>query len=160
MNTMKITSYILTIFILWSCDYNPKSQAMDKDQIKLEVQQMFDNYHKDIATDGLLAEFKYLDTSADFYWVPPGYDAALSYDSVETILTANAKSFQQIYFGWDTLQIFPLTADIANYSGIVLGEMTDTAGTQMNVSIIESGTVIRREDGWKLLSGQSATLSQ
>ncbi|MDW7690645.1 hypothetical protein R9C00_22195 [Flammeovirgaceae bacterium SG7u.111] len=54
------------------------------------------------------------------------------------------------------LEVFPLTNEIANYSGTVRGRMVDKSGVETNVTIIESGTVIKREDGWKLLSGQSA----
>ncbi|MEQ8217116.1 MAG: hypothetical protein RIM68_13725 [Arenibacter sp.] len=59
---------------------------------------------------------------------------------------------------WDTLQIFPLTNEIANYFGIVEGVMVDTSGLESAISIIESGTIIKRESGWKLLSGQSEIL--
>ena len=38
------------------------------------------------------------------------------------------------------------------------GQTIDTAGIESNVLIIESGTLIKRGDGWKLLSGQSAIL--
>jgi len=100
-----------------------------------------------------------LDQSTDFFWVPPGYKSALSYDSVRQILEINAKSFRAIEFNWDTLQVFPLSDKIANYSGIVKGSMIDTSGIKSSVIIIESGTVIKRSDGWKLLSGQSAILN-
>ena len=113
----------------------------------------------DIRQDGLTAEFKYLDQSTDFFWVPPGDKSSLSYDSVRKILESNAKSFQAIEFNWDTLQVFPLSDKIANYSGIVKGSMIDTSGIKSSVLIIESGTVIKRSDGWKLLSGQSAILN-
>ncbi len=55
--------------------------------------------------------------------------------------------------------MFPLSEKIANYSGIVKGSMIDTSGIKASVLIIESGTVIKRLDGWKLLSGQSAVLN-
>jgi len=99
-----------------------------------------------------------LDKSSDFFWVPPGYNTALSYDSVKNILEINSKAYRSVEFQWDTIQIFPLTNEIANYSGIVNGIMIDTSGIKSTVSIIESGTIIKREDGWKLLSGQSRLL--
>jgi len=37
--------------------------------------------------------------------------------------------------------------------------MIDTSGIKSSAIIIESGTVIKRSDGWKLLSGQSAILN-
>lgn len=46
-----------------------------------------------------------------------------------------------------------------NYSGIVGGKMIDTTGTQSTIKIIESGTLIKHNSGWKLLNGQSAVLN-
>ncbi|GBF20628.1 hypothetical protein DHD05_10470 [Arenibacter sp. N53] len=99
-----------------------------------------------------------MDDSPDFFWVPPGYSSALSFDSVEIILNASHKALQSVKMEWDTLQIFPLTNEIANYFGIVEGVMVDTSGLESAISIIESGTIIKRESGWKLLSGQSEIL--
>ena len=149
---------VIFLLLLISCVQTEKLNASEKELVVADVREMFNNYHSDIGKNGLTAEFKYLDRSPDFYWVPPGYNSALTYDSVHTILVNNAKLFREILFEWDTLQVFPLTNEIANYSGIVKGSMTDTAGIVTSVLIIESGTVIRRPDGWKLLSGQSAVL--
>jgi hypothetical protein len=148
----------ITLLLLNSCVQTEKLNASEKELVVADVREMFNNYHSDIRENGLTAEFKYLDKSPDFYWVPPGYNSALTYDSVHTILVNNAKLFREILFEWDTLQVFPLTNEIANYSGIVKGSMTDTSGIVTSVLIIESGTVVRRSDGWKLLSGQSAVL--
>lgn len=142
-----------------SCVQTDKLSEAEKQLIINDVTEMFVNYHNDIRKDGLTAEFKYLDQSTDFFWVPPGYKSALSYDSVRQILEINAKSFRAIEFEWDRLQVFPLSDKIANYSGIVKGSMIDTSGIKASVLIIESGTVIKRPDGWKLLSGQSAVLN-
>jgi hypothetical protein len=136
------------------------NDGWDKEIVINEVTQMFDNYHNDIEAEGLTAEFKYLDNSDDFFWVPPGYNSTLSYDSVRLILEKNAVAFTEIKFSWETLIVLPLTDQIATYSGIVTGAMRDTAGVESPVRIIESGTVIKRNDGWKLLCGQSASLAQ
>ncbi len=151
---------IVLLMILSSCFYSDKLKESEKELIISDVIEMFGNYHDDIRKDGLTAEFKYLDQSTDFFWVPPGYNSTLTYDSVRHILEINAKSFRAIEFNWDTLQVFPLSDKIANYSGIVEGSMIDTSGIKSTVLIIESGTVIKRSDGWKLLSGQSAILNQ
>ncbi len=149
---------VIILFLVNSCVQTEELNASEKELVVADVREMFNNYHSDISKNGLTAEFKYLDKSPDFYWVPPGYNSALTYDSVHTILVNNAKLFREILFEWDTLQVFPLTNEIANYSGIVKGSMTDTSGIVTSVLIIESGTVVRRSDGWKLLSGQSAIL--
>ena len=156
---IKQTFYVVFLAILIVCVQTDKLNETEKDLIISDVMEMFDNYHDDIRQDGLTAEFKYLDQSDDFFWVPPGYKSALSYDSIRHILENNAKSFQAIEFKWETLQIYPLSEKIANYSGIVKGSMTDTSGNKSSVIIIESGTIIKRSDGWKLLSGQSAVLN-
>ena len=155
--------YILYGFIisvqLMSC--NNKSEPLDKAQKEIivsEVHLMFDDYHTAIKKEGLKSEFKYLDSSSNFFWVPPGYSAPLSYDSVQSILLINAKGINSIEFTWDTLQVFPLTNSIASYSGVVNGVMIDTSNTQSTFKIIESGTVIKRKTGWKLLNGQSRNL--
>jgi len=77
---------------------------------------------------------------------------------VHAILERNAPAFKQIQFHWDTLTIIPLSHDIATYHGTVGGSMTDMAGRTSPVLILESGTVIKRQDGWKLLCGQSRSL--
>ncbi len=159
MNMIKQIFGIVILMTLTSCFQTDKLDESEKELIINDVVEMFGNYHSDIRKDGLTAEFKYLDQSTDFFWVPPGYKSTLSYDSVREILEINAKSFQAIEFNWDTLQVFPLSDKIANYSGIVKGSMIDTSGIKSSVLIIESGTVIKRSDGWKLLSGQSAILN-
>jgi len=154
-----IYSFLL-ILTLFNCKHKAEIlNQNNKEIIEREIRQMFDNYHNDIKKDGLKAEFKYLDNSSDFFWVPPGYDSALSFDSVKNILLSNSKFIHSIEFSWDTLQVFPLTNTIANYSGIVNGTMLDSSNTQSTFKIIESGTLIKRKDGWKLLNGQSRNLS-
>lgn len=155
---MRYLSLIWVVILLISCRNDKNSMDFDKEKIIEEIKTMLNNYHEDIAKGGLTAEFKYLDSTSDFFWVPPEYNKALSYDSVKKILESSANSFQSIRFHWDTLQIFPLSNEIANYYGIVSGLMIDTAGIETNMSLIESGTIIKRKDGWKLLSGQSAAL--
>lgn len=151
---------LLFIAVLTSCSQTKTLDEHEKAEISSEITDMFNDYHKDILDGGLLAEFKYLDESSDFFWVPPGYASALSYDSVKSILEVNHKLLQSADFSWESLQIFPLSNEIANYSGIVEGIMTDTSGLASNVRIIESGTVIKRSDGWKILNGQSAILQK
>ena len=148
-------AFILTFL---ACTSPPNPKDTNKETVIQEVQKMLENYHKAIQENGLTAEFDYLDHSNDFFWVPPGYTSALTYDSVKTILKTNAMLFDKVEFHWESLQIIPLTNEISNYYGIVEGVLTDTAGFENNVAIIESGTVIKRPDGWKLLSGQSANL--
>jgi len=157
---MKNIIYLITLIILFACNEINTTNKFNKKTVILEIDQMFEDYYKDISIHGLKGEFKYLDDSSDFYWVPPGYESAISYDSVITILKANADNFRIVEYRWDTLQIFPFSNTIANYTGIVNGYMVDTTGVISKMLIIESGTLIKREDGWKLLNGQSALINK
>jgi len=137
---------------------NTSKQTVDKEHVSTEILQMFDAYHTAIKENGLKAEFDFLDNSSDFFWVPPGYNAPQSYDQVKNALIENDKAITTIEFKFDTIQIYPLSNFIANYTGIVSGKMIDTAGVLSTFKIIESGALIKRKTGWKLLSGQSRNL--
>jgi len=154
----KLVLVSLVLVLLYACNQTDSFNKSEKEKIISDIVKMFDNYHNDIKKDGLTSEFKYLDHSDDFFWVPPGYKSALSYDSVKNILEINARYQKSIEFSWDTLQVFPLSPKIANYSGIVNGTIVDNSGTKSSITIIESGTVIKRLNGWKILNGQSAIL--
>jgi hypothetical protein len=134
-------------------------KPMNEKNIIAEVEQMMNAYYDDIRNEGLLAEFKYLDSTDDFYWVPPGYDSAISYDSVATVLKQNAGAYREIDNNWDVLEIVPLSKDSASYSGKLRSRMTDTSGKTVTISLLESGMVIKRKDGWKLLCGQTSIVN-
>ena len=121
---------------------------------------MFDAYRKGIIEKGLTAEFDYLDTSTAFFWVPPGFNKHLSYAEVKSILLENANTIKFLEMEWDTLRIEPVTRTLATYTGVMKSKTSDTAGNITSSSLIESGVVIKREDGWKLLSGQTGTIQQ
>ena len=156
MKYSKLYSFLIIILVL-GCK-KERTKKLDKTQIVSEIEIMFNDYHEAIKQNGLPAEFDYLDNSNDFFWIPPGYKSTVKYDSIKAILIENNKSIQSISFEFETLEIFPLTPEIANYSGIVKGEMLDTSNVTSNFKIIESGTLIKRADGWKLLNGQSRNL--
>ena len=142
------------VFGISSC-VGPTSGSWDKAQVEQEVREMLNAYFSDIQASGLTAEFAYLDSTEDFFWVPPGYGSALDYDSVRSILEYNAPSLQDISYTWKDLEIHPLSGEIATYTGIVAGKISDSSGMTSNVHMLETGTAIKREDGWKILCGQS-----
>jgi hypothetical protein len=130
----------------------------EKVEITKAVKQTLSDYFADIKKNGLLAEFNYLDSSKEFFWVPPGYRSYLSYDSVVSILKSNAGNYKLIDNNWTQLHINPLGRNLASYTGKITSAMTDTTGARVNIELIESGIVIRRNDQWKLLSGQTALI--
>ncbi len=91
--------------------------------------------------------------------MPPNYNSPQSYNQVKNVLIENDKAITSIEFKFDTIQVYPLSDSIANYTGIISGKMVDTASTlSTTFKIIESGTLIKRKSGWKLLNGQSRNL--
>src|SRR5688572_8196325 len=101
-------SIFLALITFMSCTNSETLTETERDEIIKDAKQTLDNYYNDIRKEGLTAEFKYLDNSADFFWVPPGYSSPISYDSVATILHANAPLFKSIDNSFDTLNIIPL----------------------------------------------------
>ena len=148
---------ILTII---SCRQPISLTESEKASIIKDVRMTLDNYCNDIKKSGLTAEFKYLDNSPDFFWVPPGYSSSISYDSVAIVLNQNARKYKFILNSFDTLKIIPLSRELATYTGRLRSTMTDTTGKLMTFSLVETGVLIKRQDGWKLLSGQTSILNQ
>src|SRR5687767_10926828 len=105
-----VLALTLTAF---SCRQDEHMTARQKSVVINDAEQMLKNYYRDIAETGLTAEFKYLDHSPDFFWVPPGYTVALSYDSVAAIINEHAPLFKSVKNTFDTLKIVPISSDLA-----------------------------------------------
>lgn len=124
-----------------------------------DAKQMLDRYFMDIKKDGLKSEFKYLDDSPEFYWVPPGYTTAVPYDSIAHILTGNASRYNSIDNNWVELTIVPLTSEFASYTGKIHSRIVFSSGEEMAVDLMETGVLVKRKEGWKLLSGQTSMIT-
>ena len=156
---VRIVVLIAAFVSLGGC--RPHSASLTSEEqaiISDEVSESIRNYYADIRTNGLLAETKYLDSSGDFFWVPPGYSSPISYDSVVAVLKCKAVEFRSIDNKLDTLRVVPLSLDLASYSARILSRTIDTAGKESAYTLIETGLFIRRKEGWKLHSGQTAVL--
>lgn len=154
---------LLTLFTLLSiasCRHSARLTENEKASIIKEVRLTLDNYYNDIRESGLHSEFKYLDNSPDFFWVPPGYSASLSYDSVAAIIKQNAPNFKSVSNSFETIKIIPLSKEIATYTGRLKSTMLDNSGNESTFWLMETGIMIKRQDAWKLLSGQTSILKQ
>lgn len=150
---------IVSIFVLLvGCSEAPSFSEADQRRVAGEVDSMLHAYHDAMREGGLLTEFDFLDSTDAFFWVPPGYDSWLSYDSVESAIQTNARGLQSTDFRWEELRIDPISNDYATFTGVVHGVTVDTAGQVTEMDLVETGTVVRREGGWMLLNGQSAVL--
>ena len=151
---------LLFIFIaIFSCRQSTTMTKDEKTRIELDVQKTLTDYYDDIRKSGLTAEFNYLDHSPDFFWVPPGYSRCISYDSVVHVLEENAPKFKSIDNSFESLRIVPLSIEIATYTGRLHSTMTDTSGKIMTLQLVETGVLIKRKEGWKLLNGQTTILN-
>jgi hypothetical protein len=130
----------------------------DRDEIIGEVTLMLHTYYDDIRKEGFMSELKYLEDNEDFYWIPPGFETAISYDSVVTIITKNAPAYQHVDNQWEDLTVKALSPGMALYSGRLKSFMTDTAGRISNTRMIETGIVSKKSGQWKLLHGQTSLL--
>jgi hypothetical protein len=153
--------FLFLLFTAASCRLasSPLSAEEAKD-IERTVRQTLADYNSAVKKEGLMAEFRYLDSSSSFFWVPPGYANSLGYDSIRSIIQKNASSFASVDNSWQSLKIIPLSKELANYTGRIRSVMKDTSGKINSFILVETGLMIRRTDGWKLISGQTALVAQ
>ena len=144
--------------LLCNCSKPESISPAEKKVLEKEIRQMFQEYTNDVRTRGFVAELSFLDSSSDFFWVPPGFHSPLSYDSVASIIRSNAGTMARVDNTWDSLLINPLTPKLASFTGSIRSRMTDEKGKTTTVRLIESGIVVWRNEGWKLLSGQTSVI--
>jgi hypothetical protein len=135
---MKQLTMVILIGLATSCGNDRKITQQEKDEVVLATKAMLQNYFHDIKSSGLSAEFKYLDNSPDFFWTPPGYRVAISYDSVAAILNQQAPLFQSIENVFDTLRVIALSKELAMYSGTLKSKITDTTGHVSQMTLVET----------------------
>ena len=158
-SSVVIISTLATLISLGCQQTDELTEAQRKNIIDT-VTQTLRNYYNAMDKGGLLTEFNYLDSSKEFYWLPPGYSAAIDYNAVASAIRASAADYQSIKIEWDTLSVDALSNKLARYTGRLRSKWTDTTGKSMNLTFVETGLLIKRENGWKLLSGQTAILAQ
>jgi hypothetical protein len=129
-----------------------------KKTIIKEVEAFFLDYSHAVRLRGVKAEFDFLDHSQEFYWIPPGYTSPISYDSVAAVLHQVAGNVKSIDNHYDTVRIIPLTTHLATYTSKVRSVIMDTAEVVTSLELLETGVVIKRKEGWKLLHGQTIAI--
>jgi hypothetical protein len=131
-------SAVLTLLATIACR-TTQLTTTERQTIINNVGETLNNYDAEIKKDGPTAEFKYLDSSADFFWVPPGYTTAISYDSVVSILKLSAPLNKSVINSWNKLQINPLTKELVIYTGTIHSTITEQSGRVSNYDLIETG---------------------
>lgn len=156
---LKLIPGLSLAFILVACSQPGPLTQEENLAVQKEVRQTLTHYYEDIRREGLTAEFNYLDSSADFFWVPPGYSQAINYDSVAAVLKKNAPQFALVENHLISLRMTPLSRELAAYNARLSSRMVDTAGKETSLILVETGLMIRRSGGWKLLNGQTAVVN-
>ena len=154
---MKSRSFLLISFFCLSCGGADVSTG-NNDRVRKEIKSTIDNYYNDIRRQGLLAEFNYLDSSEQFFWVPPGYLNYAGYDSIAAAIRRNAASLKLVDNHYDSLLIIPLTNEYAQFAILTISTIIDVQGDTSKTAFIESGVMVKRKEGWKFLSGQTSVL--
>lgn len=156
-----ISTPLITVLVgLFASCHDRETRLTIEEQASIvrEIQKTLVDYHAAVEARGLTAEFDFLDSSPEFFWVPPGSVTSLSYDSIHKVLSQNAPRFGSIDSEWDTLRVIPLTRELAMYTGLFRSTSIDTSGVASSVRLVETGLMTKRKEGWKLLSGQTAVV--
>lgn len=156
-STAALSCIAICLTLITACASDNLSKRESK-RITAEAQSMLEAYHRDLAIEGLTAEFKYLDSTDQFSWHPAGYDSPISYDSVAKVLLQLDDFYTSIKSKWDTLAIVPVSDTLVNYTGDFTTTMTDVTGFSETYEMHETGILIKRPDGWKMLSGKTTMM--
>ena len=154
---MRNLYFLPAFFLFLSCNRSGRQNA-ETNSVQGEIKLTIDNYYNDIRKEGLLAELKYMDSSSQFFWVPPGYLNYAGYDSIAAAIRRNAPFLQSVNNRYDSLLIIPLTGEYANFVMRTVSTTIDLAGNKTTAAFIESGVMVKRRGGWKFLSGQTSVL--
>jgi hypothetical protein len=151
---------VVMMLSLQSCNDDKIMSEQDKKEISDEIIKTLHDYVDDISKSGLTAELKYLDNSSEFFWVPPGYGGPINHDSVVGILNRTAPTLRAVNNSFVALKVFPLTEKYATYTATIQSHVSDTMGMISNYSLLETGVLVKRAGGWKLLHGQTSILNR
>lgn len=155
----KLFPKLLAATFFLSCRQSTTISKAEQNAVISEVTDMLTSYTRDIKQAGIMAEVKYLDSSANFFWIPPGRSKPLSYKDIVAILKQSAVQKKIFDNSFDTLSIIPLSKEIAVYVGQLRSIITDTLGNQKTYKLAEIATVIKQNGQWKLLCGQTSLIN-
>ncbi|MFN0032698.1 MAG: hypothetical protein ACKVOR_11110 [Flavobacteriales bacterium] len=155
--------YLLPLVIFCGCLPDNSSSipsTFQRNKTEHEVRQFFDSYYAAMKAKGLIGELEFLDTTSDFFWVPPYYNSSITFDSVSAHLHNNAHLFQSVENSWEHVRIYPLNDSIATYTGKLHSKMIQPNDSALSATMLESGVVRKRNGHWKLLCGQTCIINE
>ncbi len=119
---------------------------------------MLYGYCNDLRSQGLQAQFHYMDNSGHFFWVPAGSTSAQGLDSTLAIARRAMANVSVVNRSYDTLLVHPLTTTLAAYSARIRSIVSYTGGKDSTILTVETGTLVKRKDGWRFLYGQTTAI--
>lgn len=148
--------FLLSAIVATGCKDATDLSEPERKHVISDVKEMLYQCNADVKAKGLHSEFDYIDNSPGFFWVPPGAAGPQPFDTIISMVGRNAARLKQVNNTFDTLIVIPITMRLAQYSARIHSIATDTAGAQTTTSLVETGLVVKRKNGWKLLSGQTS----
>jgi len=108
----------------------------------------------DLNTDGIQSQLKYLDNSDKFQYTFLNSGKIYDYEELKKQLEISSSTDYKVNLSFDEFKITPLSDKLVSYSLILSGyERID--GQNSDISLVETGTLIRRNDGWKIINAQT-----
>lgn len=130
----------------------------ERKTVDKEVKDMLYGYCNDLRSQGLQAQFHYMDNSGQFFWLPAGSTSAQGLDSTLAIAGRAMANVSVVNRSYDTLLVQPLTTTLAAYSARIRTVLSYTGGKDSTILTAETGTLVKRKDGWRFLYGQTTTI--
>ena len=155
MKIIKIIGLYLIVGSFLSCDQEAKLTNDQKYEIINSVKKSQEQFCLDYEAEDFDAVMSHLDTSRNFFWIYPPETVPVTREIFAEVLKREFEMNNPIKFIWDTIQVVPLSSDLAYYQGRFHRVETDTSEIEQVGITFVSAIVIRREEGWKLLSGQN-----
>lgn len=151
-------NFILTLLLIYLLVQPDGYESYDTEKVKADVEDFLHEYHSSMENQGLKGEFAYLDSTEQFFWVPPGFNSWISFDSVKTILNVTDPLISEMKIRWEDLRIDVLSEEVAVYTGRVSIEQKNVNDGLQEYKLLETGIVKKKNGKWKILSGQSRVM--
>lgn len=140
----------------FTCGEKPlKMNEEEKSEIVKAVKDMTANYFRDFYTRSIDTVLSHYDTSSSFFWAITPDTIALKRSAMVTMHRHALKDYTKFDGYWSNIKVEPLTNELAMYHGTYHVNTEDKSGKKGTITGVETGVMVKREDGWKYLAGQT-----
>jgi hypothetical protein len=152
-----ISLFLVCFFLLaFTCGEKPLTLSdNDKSDIVKAVKDMTSKYFMDFYTHNVDSVLRHYDTSACFFWAITPDTIAMKRSAMVTMHRHAVKDYTKFEGYWSDMRVEPLTNELAMYHGTYHVLTEDKDGHIGKIMGVETGIMIKREDGWKYLAGQT-----